>query len=221
MQTRGSDGLEAPCERVEEFAEFHLEVLQQAQSHGPYILIGYSFGGLVAFEMARRLADLKEHVALLVLIDSYPHWQYAPWEQRAKIFGRELMERGSRAAAAVFGRSLLSAVTSQKENSGLASRPPLGISFTPAMSRVQECTHGALERYLPYFYSGKIKFVRAKVSLHFPDNPAKIWGKLAKGIEVETVPGDHLEILSMYPGHLAAVLSRYLAEIPDTSVQRP
>lgn len=42
------------------------------QPRGPYLLGGWSFGGLVAWETARRLEERGEEVALLVLIDSRP-----------------------------------------------------------------------------------------------------------------------------------------------------
>src|SRR5262249_11430053 len=45
--------------------------LREAQPSGPYLLGGYSFGGGVAFEMARQLAALGEPIGLLALIDTY------------------------------------------------------------------------------------------------------------------------------------------------------
>jgi amino acid adenylation domain-containing protein len=48
-----------------------LHQLQSVQPRGPYLLGGYSLGGIVAFEMARQLHALGERVALLVLIDTY------------------------------------------------------------------------------------------------------------------------------------------------------
>jgi acetoacetyl-CoA synthetase len=208
MQERGSDGIEPPCDSVEEFAEFHLQTMQQIQPSGPYILIGYSFGGLVAYEMARRLAGSKSEVALLILIDSYPHRRHVCWQQRTGIRIREARERGARTVAALLGRQ------------PPAGRPALGGSYTPAMGRVRECANRALERYRPGYYGGRIKFVRAGVSVHFPNNPGKVWAKLAEGFEVETVPGDHHEILGIYADRLASVVSRYLAEVPNANAQK-
>ena len=45
LQAKGCDGIEEPLDRIEDMAEFHLGAIRQAQPHGPYILIGYSFGG--------------------------------------------------------------------------------------------------------------------------------------------------------------------------------
>ena len=51
----------------------------------------------------------------------------------------------------------------------------------------------------------------------FPDNPAAVWAKLANEFEVETVPGDHLGIMTTHFESLASVLSRFVRE-PALSV---
>ncbi len=67
----GLDGDRPPLRRVEELAGEHLEALRQVRPHGPYLLGGWSFGGLVAWEMRRRLAEEGEEVPLLTLLDSW------------------------------------------------------------------------------------------------------------------------------------------------------
>jgi thioesterase domain-containing protein/acyl carrier protein len=57
---------------VESSAEAYLARLARLQPHGPYALIGCSFGGLVAHRMACRLRQQGHGIALLALIDSYP-----------------------------------------------------------------------------------------------------------------------------------------------------
>jgi thioesterase domain-containing protein len=57
---------------VERLAEMYLEPLRRRQPHGPYFLAGWSFGGLVAFELARQLEAAGERVAFLGLIDTLP-----------------------------------------------------------------------------------------------------------------------------------------------------
>jgi thioesterase domain-containing protein len=55
---------------IEQMAERYLDVIERRGDGAPYDLIGYSMGGLVAFEMAVRLADAGREVRLLGLIDS-------------------------------------------------------------------------------------------------------------------------------------------------------
>ena len=57
---------------IEMLAESHLRQVSTVESEGPYYLLGYSFGGLVAYEMARQLRDGGKQVGVLALFDT-PH----------------------------------------------------------------------------------------------------------------------------------------------------
>ena len=50
-------------------AAYYLEEMRKIQPHGPYLLGGYSFGGVAAYEIARNLRAAGEEVALLMLFD--------------------------------------------------------------------------------------------------------------------------------------------------------
>ena len=53
-------------------AEDYVSIIRKIQPTGPYNLLGWSFGGLVAHAIATQLQDMGEEVALLALLDSYP-----------------------------------------------------------------------------------------------------------------------------------------------------
>jgi acetoacetyl-CoA synthetase len=78
IQAKGIDGTEQPFDRVEDMGRFYLESLKHRHPEGPYILVGYSFGGLIALDMAQHLFESGKEVALLVLVDTYPHPRYWP-----------------------------------------------------------------------------------------------------------------------------------------------
>jgi thioesterase domain-containing protein/acyl carrier protein len=197
MQARGIDGLDGPLERVEDMAQFHLDAIKKLQPRGPYVLVGYSLGGLVVLEMAQRLSANGEKVALLAMLDAYPHIRQLTLGQRLRLIARQA-RRGFHSL-----RNLSGSAPYQR---------PAGISFTPAMQRVRDSAYLALTRYQPRFYPGKIKFVRAEISSTFPDDPAAVWASLASEFELEKVPGDHLGIIATHYKNLASVLSRYLCE---------
>ncbi|HKP14386.1 MAG TPA: amino acid adenylation domain-containing protein [Blastocatellia bacterium] len=67
LQPHGLDGQAVPPS-IEAMAETHLRLLRQVQPAGPYLLGGHCNGGLIAFEMARRLEASGERVALLALV---------------------------------------------------------------------------------------------------------------------------------------------------------
>ncbi|MGE0472115.1 MAG: amino acid adenylation domain-containing protein [Nitrospirales bacterium] len=66
---QGHDGKPALHATVEEIAKRYLQDLRTLQPKGPYYLAGYSFGGMVAYEMAHELRRQGETIALLALVD--------------------------------------------------------------------------------------------------------------------------------------------------------
>lgn len=74
FQARGlrSDEPSARPQSVEEMAAQYLADIRRVQPHGPYHLLGWSFGGLIAHAIAGHLRAEGEDVAFLVLLDSYP-----------------------------------------------------------------------------------------------------------------------------------------------------
>ncbi|MEV5008949.1 amino acid adenylation domain-containing protein [Streptomyces sp. NPDC055692] len=70
-----SRGIADPCElptSVEEIAADYLKQVRSVQPTGPYLLLGWSFGGLVAHAMAEQLQRAGEKVDLLAMLDSFP-----------------------------------------------------------------------------------------------------------------------------------------------------
>ena len=57
--------------QVEKMAARYVEAVREVQPVGPYMLGGYSFGGFVAYEMARQLRTAGQDVSLLALFDTY------------------------------------------------------------------------------------------------------------------------------------------------------
>jgi thioesterase domain-containing protein len=70
FQPRGMDGVLAPHSSVEAAARAYLVELLRSAPRGPVDLAGHSFGGWVAFEMARQLEASGRQVASLTLLDS-------------------------------------------------------------------------------------------------------------------------------------------------------
>ncbi|MFJ8493299.1 amino acid adenylation domain-containing protein [Streptomyces sp. NPDC094038] len=66
-------GMSRALGSVEEVAQVHLAEILRVRPNGPYRLAGWSFGGVVAFELAARLRARGEKVSLLAVLDSaYP-----------------------------------------------------------------------------------------------------------------------------------------------------
>jgi acyl-CoA synthetase (AMP-forming)/AMP-acid ligase II/thioesterase domain-containing protein/acyl carrier protein len=72
LRARGFNKGEKYFASFEEMVNTYVKAIQQHQAHGPYAVAGYSYGGLVAFEIAKRLEAQGERVAFLSSIDGTP-----------------------------------------------------------------------------------------------------------------------------------------------------
>ncbi len=72
LQSRGLAGAQHLPESVHEAAADYLDQIRRVQPNGPYHLLGWSFGGMVAHAMAVELQKQGEQVDLLALLDVYP-----------------------------------------------------------------------------------------------------------------------------------------------------
>jgi len=209
LQAKGNDGIEVPFDRIEDLAGYFLDTIKKTQPGGPYFLIGYSLGGLVAIEMAQRLASQGQIVGLLAMLESYPHLtQLALW-QRIRLALRRIKRR-----------ALSTASTPSKSPSNASVHDPdprvEGATHMPSVTEhAYNCAYSAWKHYRPRSYQGKIYFVRAAISTIYPDNPTAVWGKLASELEVETVQGDHHGILAEHCEMLGSLLSRLIARTPE------
>ncbi|MCG6135507.1 MAG: amino acid adenylation domain-containing protein [Nostoc sp. LLA-1] len=70
LQAQGLDGRQVPCLSIVEMASHYIQEIRKVQLHGPYFLSGFSFGGLVAYEIAQQLYAQGEKVALLAIFDT-------------------------------------------------------------------------------------------------------------------------------------------------------
>jgi thioesterase domain-containing protein len=193
FQSRGMDGLDSPCESVEQIAQFYLESLNVLWPDGPYIFVGYSFGGLVALEMARTLRSAGREMALLVMIESFARNRYAPLDQRVRVYSRKALYHA-------------------RQRLGLQPKDDW-VQFTPALQAVEDGARKAQRGYRPHHYAGSIRFVKAEKPLEFPDDPARVWSRFVDNVTVESIPGDHHEILIKNYRNLASVISRYIRQL--------
>lgn len=83
---------EAPLATLNDLAAFYIEQIKSVQESGPYVLVGYSFGASVAFEMASLLEKAGE-TASLVMIDGSP--KYVDWfGKQSQVTDSRYEERG-------------------------------------------------------------------------------------------------------------------------------
>jgi acetoacetyl-CoA synthetase len=221
FQAQGMDGKGEPLSRVEDMAALYIEALNQIQACGPYLLIGYSFGGLVALEMAQLLSAQGQRTALLVLLDAYPHARHLSRYQRLRLFAQrakaqmdQIRQLPFRQAVAYFNGKLQSRMNvAETTKQGVNDGNTHCLSITDARLRVKQMARVALENYRPRFYHGKMHLLSAATKVYFhPKNPVSVWKDLVEELEVHTVPGDHLDMVKTQIGGLAPTLTRLIEE---------
>jgi thioesterase domain-containing protein len=78
LQALGLDGASQPSCSVRDMAAEYVKQIRAVQESGPYHLLGWSFGGIVAHEIAVQLQADGEQVAALIIMDGYPPQQGTP-----------------------------------------------------------------------------------------------------------------------------------------------
>ena len=77
IQAQNLDETDEPIESIEEIAFQYIKLIKLVNSKGPYNIGGFSFGGIVAYEMAQQLSKAKELVDKVIMLDS-PHYKNPP-----------------------------------------------------------------------------------------------------------------------------------------------
>jgi aspartate racemase len=186
FQAQGMDG-KLPClDRLEDMASLYLEHLRAIQPRGPYFLGGYSFGGLVALEMARRLMAEQEEVKLLALVDTY----FPGTKQRRSLLGKFFRLSTEQKLAYLKKRAT-------RYQRGIKRRID-AFSLPPAIKAVREACAVAEQRYEPQVYPGRVVLFRAsEKALRGLEDAQGGWRKYTAGdMEVREIDGDHGNILN-------------------------
>ena len=71
LQAQGLDPGQEPHDRIEAMAASYVKEIRDVQPQGPYLLSGWSMGGLIALEAARQLLAAGQEVALVAMLDTY------------------------------------------------------------------------------------------------------------------------------------------------------
>ncbi|MEA2399197.1 MAG: acetoacetyl-CoA synthetase, partial [Thermoleophilaceae bacterium] len=154
VQARGLDPREQPQDRVEDMAESYVEAIRSVQPTGPYAICGYSFGGLVAFEMARVLARSGDRIEWLGLLDPNLHHTCLPPLLRWRFLaGKPFRLLRTRVAT----RTRLA----RYRREGIAPWVPLTsprLELPPLMDRLMRSCWDAFTAYRPGPYNGSATF---------------------------------------------------------------
>jgi acyl-CoA synthetase (AMP-forming)/AMP-acid ligase II/thioesterase domain-containing protein/acyl carrier protein len=226
IQARGLDRGDAPRRSVRVMAADYLVEVKARQPEGPYHLCGYSFGGLVAFEMASQLAESGDEVGLVGLFDTLMsplRWPLPTW---CSLAGRGVARTtaGLRSASLrqwpaelgklpelVHGR-LDQLNTLWQQYGMLLPRSP---ASTPARAlSVAASSLVASARYRPGLYAGHLTlFTPASRQPGLP-SAETLWRRHARSLSIIPAAGSHL---TMFEGPNAVVTATALSQCLQTA----
>ncbi|KAG0223369.1 hypothetical protein BGW42_005931, partial [Actinomortierella wolfii] len=190
LQARGLDGETPLAGSIEEMTLDYLDHIRKVQPSGPYNLLGWSFGGSVAHNIALELEKRGEKIQFLAILDSaasYSHLTHVSLEEEAK-------------RITVQGLSELLAI-------GMDSDEPLDMDdFRRRVLTVGVNNTKILGFHSPSVVSADILFLRATITA---DNATELvdpatWKPLTRStVEVHDIQCVHNDITK--PEHIAAV----------------
>ncbi|MDD9938436.1 MAG: SDR family NAD(P)-dependent oxidoreductase [Myxococcales bacterium] len=203
LQARGLFGDEPPHETFEEMAAAYIEEIRTVQPHGPYLIGGFSGGGLTAFEMAHQLRDAGEELGLLLLLDSrLPQTPSLTPLDRGKIQLQRLQRRGP-AYVTEWARNRVKWELEQMQSRlGIEEEGSAPDQFHN--QEVEAAFRAALPRYQMRHYPGTLVLFRPKLDNTYVLGPDRVldaekewvwhdngFGQYADAIQIYEMPGDH------------------------------
>ncbi|HEY0783841.1 MAG TPA: amino acid adenylation domain-containing protein, partial [Thermoanaerobaculia bacterium] len=224
-------GLQAPDAAarwtLEEMADAYLAELRAVQPQGPYRLGGWSMGGVVAYEMARRLVAAGERVERLALVDA-----------AVPGTGGEPLDADDAVLASWFARDLggltgIDLEVSPDELRGLDASAQAELLLARAQAAhvlprdlttadllahlaVFLRNYAALLGYRPQPYAGELLLLNAAEG---EGDLAAAWRQVAASVDALRVPGNHYTMVR--PPCVEALAERLAAHLSGGGDDRP
>ncbi|MGZ8941903.1 MAG: non-ribosomal peptide synthetase [Methylobacter sp.] len=190
--------------KLEDLADHYIKEMQQVQPHGPYHLLGFSFGGIIAYEMACQLAANGCQVSFLGLLDTHLKTE----KQRLPLY--QIIQK-------LFGTSpggLLEMIRNKITDQARSYK--YGADFWPHIytsAPDMACHNG----YQPKNYDGHVTLFQGweEESMFYKYTLAECAWRLILGdnLEVQQIPGMHYEIFN--EPHVKTLAEKILACFPN------
>jgi thioesterase domain-containing protein len=216
---------------LEEIAAGYVGLIRRVQPHGPYDLMGWCVAGALAFEIARRLADDKQEISHLFLIDSWVPGYFkrlpklrglaAVYSLRAQLIfadWRRVLASEKSVWAFITQRTLFKRLQRLFTRSG-AHAPTMKDEGQATPETYDQWLLAYLQRvtdqYTPKPFEGAVTLLRSRLEptgLFFDEDAG--WGAFARaGIAVRFVDGNHFTMFqdpgaSQMAAHVAAALEK-------------
>jgi thioesterase domain-containing protein len=205
LQPPGLEDGQKPLDRIEDLAAFFAGVIRGFRPPATYVIAGFCAGGAIAFELARKLLEEGQPIALLALFGT----PYPTSYRRLPRLRRWLNEEVQRLARQL---RLLASMPAGQRSSFIAGklhrRKAPGLVEAPAppnpeltrRASVQRATFAALRSYLPGHFAGRlVHFLPSREWVNSPDQPLR-WSSCARHVTEYFGPnGCELDVMLLEP----------------------
>ncbi|MER5939054.1 amino acid adenylation domain-containing protein [Streptomyces sp. NPDC001928] len=201
-----------------ELAEEYVPRIRAVRPHGPYLLLGRSFGGPFAHELAVRLRAAGEEVALVAVVDAMPK----PPEVARVPLDPAVVEQ------AALSSLLRNALPGAPAGPGPLDRAEVVARLHAHSALLADLGErrlgalaGAMERYIemarawrPSPYDGRVTlFSATRASEATTEEKRAAWQGCAAGVDVHELDCEHSDVLTPGPvGEIAAAVENVLAD---------
>ena len=203
VQALGLDGVKERDLSVEAMAANYVEEIASFQPTGPVHVVGYSIGGMIAYEVAQQLRRRGRDVATLALVDSTP-FGWMPWRFRAVMRAFELAGRCRSYVESLWsrvtGESRRDVVGGWRQKQGAGGQRG-GVAASAAAGSESPCEGpttvdyyvAIATTYSPQPYPGSADLF---ISQYANRGLRYFWrATIRGGVRFHTVRGEHLEII--------------------------
>lgn len=199
LQARGLLGEDAPHTDLVEAARDYIAEIREIQPQGPYMIGGFSGGGLTAYEIAHQLTDEGEEIAALVMLDTpLPRREPLTRHDKLSFHMHRLKEDGPRYVTDWMAAKYR---YRQQQRKGVEFETSTAEFHNKA---IESAFYQAIGKYQVKPWTGPITLFRPRLDLRYEVKPgrwlsakrelvdeANYWRPYAEALEVFEVPGDH------------------------------
>jgi len=206
LRPQGIDGKQPFLLRVEDMAAKYLQEMQTLQPNGPYFLGGYSFGGIVAYEIAQQIRSQGQEVALLAMLDTCrPGYQRRlSFKRRILLHINHILQGGHQYFAYKVKGWYKQVHHNAKQvcNHYLRTGSHVILPEDKKYLEISNALKQALNAYVFRPYSGKLTLFRTRdenrteaIGLEYDSQFG--WGEIVTGdLDIKYIPGSHLSLLN-------------------------
>nr|QEO73776.1 thioesterase [uncultured bacterium] len=212
LQAKGLNKGDEPHTSMEAMAAYYIEAIREVQPEGPYMLLGYSLGSHIAYEMAQQLQAAGSRVSLLVFLDTSRSDGNTGFEGEFDDAGYWYLRYHKTLDVQLNELRSLDPdgqVDYIVEHLRRSDDPPSYMNMPHAnphrMLKVEKGNHQAIFTYKHKPYAGPITLLRTAERDASPSDPPDMgWEEYAGGgLKIHRIPGSHQTLL--FSPHVEAV----------------